>query len=268
MSSAFSWISENWFEVVKILIPLVSVFLASFYFQRQIYLENRTSQFIQETYLENLHKVESEISNYGTSITVAILDIRRDINVYKDNPLFKDTLKQKIIEIQNRKAINDLLNRDYGTSTEAFPKLHTFGAPLYSAVKNTLYSYSRWTEDLTNYDLLVSQIDANITAVINEKEGLHAIGMILQDTEIYLELRIRQLDDYIVSKNYKTVKSFQNIKEDEKLIAFNKELKEYNSLLKAWDVSQSENKEDRKSSSTNLSKWLSEHIENNPFLDS
>ena len=82
---------------------------------------------------------------------------------------------------------------------------------------------------------------------------------ILQRVQMYIERRIRQLDEFVSLIKYQSYSKFQTLKETDEMKRFRSELKEFNDLQNAW-----KNKPNIKTS-TDLSKWINEHIDDNPL---
>lgn len=254
-------------ETLKILLPALLVIPATYYSQRRLRREERTYTLIHRTYLsEGLHHIEGTLSAFGTSTTTALADIRREVSRLRENPKIIEKLGLKLSEMREREDVASLINRNYGIAAQSFPRLQRFGMPLYNAIKRTFYSYSRWLEDSTNIGFLETQIK-NMEEFLGEKRGMHAVTTILQDTEIYLERRLRQLDDYVWRKDYKNYMDFLKITEEPAFQRFKSELEEYVKKLDAWNSSLGGTSEERRRASSELSKWLSEHIDIDPFTE-
>ena len=83
---------------------------------------------------------------------------------------------------------------------------------------------------------------------------------ILQQTQIYMERRFRQLSDYVYKKGFRDFSKFLKIKEEEKLMNFRKELKIYCKKHEALFNPTGD-------ATLELNKWLSDHINLNPLED-
>lgn len=259
-------IPENWIEIgkliVQLIVPLVSVFLASLYFQGIQWKKEKTYSYVNQIYLDNgLHKIESCISTYGTSTILAISDIRGTMIRLKNDENMTDILGFKLEEIKSRKYVSNLIRRDYGSGFEAMPRLITFGKPLYNAIKRTLYIYSKYMDQLTDLKRICSE---DIELLLAEDRGLKATFVICQDIEMYLERRLRQLSDFILIYKYNNYKEFLEIVDDERFLKFIQEIEDFSNLLNEWDVATEKNRPD---ASKKLSKWLSENINKNPLFD-
>jgi len=220
---------------------------------------------IEETYLLNgLYQIESQLSVFGTATTTALMDIRREVSRLQSDPEIIVKLESKLNEISRREAVSALINRDYGFSAQSFPRLQRFGMPLYNAIKRTFYSYSRWLEDTTDINFLETQI-LDMDEFLGENRGINAVITILQQMEVYLERRLRQLDDYVWSRNYQTYEDFLKITEEPSFQNFNSELEDYVEKLDSWNESLGGSAEERKKASLELNTWLSERIDVNPF---
>ncbi|MGD2200739.1 MAG: hypothetical protein PVJ38_03775 [Candidatus Bathyarchaeota archaeon] len=256
------WITIAGMIVSILLVPITS-FVTTYVFQRSLEQEKRVYSLIHQTYLgEGLHEIESYLSTFGTSTVTAIADFGREIRRLRDDPDIIKKLQFKAEEISNRKNVQDLINRNYGEASKAFPRLQRFGMPLYQAVKNTFYQYSRWLEDALDVSLLEPQLQ-NIDLLLGEKTGFTAAATLLQNMEIYLERRLRQLDDYIWENNYKTYSDFTELTKSDSFDEFILEFEEYNNFIKLWE----DNKGTPEAGdiSNEFNDWLLEHININPL---
>jgi len=227
--------------------------------------EERTFSIIHQTYIENgIHKIVSQLSIYTTATNYAFMDLRSQIYRFRNDHELLNKIELKIDEIKKREYVSNLIKRDVSYS-ESFPRIITFGMILHNSLEITYYVYSKWLEDITNFDHIKTQL-YDLDALLRPNEGLDAVRRMLVFMGTYLEKRLRELESFIYEKNYKEYSDFLKINEEELYKNFIKDVEEYNEKVNAWmnavgiDVPEA-----RERTSKELSRWLIENIENNPF---
>jgi hypothetical protein len=123
--------------------------------------------------------------------------------------------------------VNDLISRNYKVAGRHFPRLQVFGMELYNSSKNTLNCYSRFLRFNLRLDILLKQVHDTNEAGKNADwliSRLEDTGTILQQTQIYMETRFRQLDEYLQSKGQLNFVQLHNLKHDQKMKKFREEL--------------------------------------------
>jgi hypothetical protein len=223
---------------------------------RRLSEEERVHARIRETYLlEGLYPVESALSNYGTALVTALLDLHRDMTHIMGKSDVQNRIVPILAKIRARENMADLINRDYRLAAQAFPRLQIFGMELYSAVKNTLYQYSRWASDTTDFDLLMDQTKDREGFL----EGMQAVAGILQQIEVYLESTVRQIDEHVWGEECRSYSDFSKLMSDPTMKDLQARLRSFQEKLRAWSSSQTTEK--RKETSLELSKWLSQQLQ-------
>jgi hypothetical protein len=223
--------------------------------------ETRVYERIQ-TYLDDgLSPITTAVSEYGTGTIFALVDLRKSVVRYRNAPE-NQSLSKNVDEIQRRKTVTDLTSRDLSLATKWFPKLQRFGSPLYVAVKRTFQVYGDPLADTLHLEHLLSQIND----LEKFASGLAAVSGILQRTEVYLERRLTEIEDYVSKKKFNVYDDFLGMFSEVKYRAFLAEMEEYLRELNAWaDALTSPKPTDREITSMSLSKWLYEHIDLTPL---
>lgn len=245
-----------------------SLAVAALYIRNQKKSEDkrRLHERIQKTYFEEgVLPIEAALSEYGTSTVFAIVDLRIwVVRCLKFERGGRKLLEAKIEEILKRPAIIDLTRHNFSLAMKWFPTLQRFGMPLYNSIKRTFQLYSTVLSDQLSLEHIQRQIaDSSIDEF---SRGSAAVGKLLQRTQIYLERRLENLKDYVWQRDYEKYLDFLEMTKEQSYQTFLSELKQYIEHLNKWsDALTSKKSEDRKETSLALSKWLSEHIDLNPF---
>jgi len=240
----------------------------------KLYIDNQNKRekekeihtFITNEYFSNgLFLISNAISEYGLSTVYALNDLRiwsvRCIKYMSRNYSF---LKENIDSISNRKIIKDLTNRNFGLTSQAFPRIQIFGMPFYNSIKRTLQLYGNLLIDWLSIETIQRELSSS--PLEKFEEGLESANKIVQMTEIFLEQKIEQLKDYIWKKEYTTYSQFVKITNEEQYEVFLFQLKQYLWYLKEWmDGLKSPDSKKRAISSFTLSFWLTEQGVINPF---
>lgn len=257
--------------IVSILLVPISAYVSSYFsigvFQRSMQQEERVFSFIHQTYfLDGLHRIESKISTYGTAVTYALMDTRREVFSLQNDTELLDKLEMRLDEIRKREYVSDLIEKDVGFS-EYLPRLITFGLPLHGAIKNTFYIYGRLVDDTTDFDNLKRQMD-DLELLLGDHTGLEATRLIVEHMQLYLEKRLRELENFVFEKtlHYRSIYEFLQVNEDILFQKFIQEVEEYNGKISAWmSAMTSGSVDDLRTTSSVLGEWLQEHIQTNPF---
>lgn len=245
-----------------------SIAVAALYIRNQNKSEKkrRLHERIQKAYFEEgILPIEAAISEYGTSTVFAMVDLRIWVaRCLKFKRGGRKLLEAKIEEISKRPAITDLTKHNFSLAMKWFPTLQRFGMPLYNSIKRTFQPYSTFLSDQLTLEHIQRQIaDSSIDEFIR---GSAAVAEMLQRTQIYLERRLENLKDYVWQRDYEKYLDFLEMTKEQSYQAFLSELNQYIEHLNKWsDALTSKKSEDRKETSLALSKWLSEHVDLNPF---
>lgn len=244
---------------------VVSVFTSiwQYWVAKRFSSEKRSYQRIYDTFILNgLYPTEAAISEYGTATTLAFADLIPGVRecLGKDNE--KEAIEALLDEIGKRELVTDLMSRNYKIVGERFPRLQVFGMELYSASKRTIDAYSKFLRSNLKLSVFMEQVERSREEGRDNNwipERLAAAANLLQQTQLYMEARIRQLDDYLYEKGFTNYSEFTRLKDEENVKRLREELKEY--LAKQGDFSAHTTQEN----SLALNKWLSDHEDINPL---
>lgn len=250
-------------EIVLLILSsglVVSLFtnLWQYWTTKKFSSEERIYQRIYDTFILNgLYPIEAAISQYGNAVTLAFADLRPAVMDSFGKQNMKNLIKPVLDEIRRRELVADLISRNYRIAGKRFPRLQVFGMELYNAAKRTIDAYSRFLRDNLQIDVFMKQVKEAISKGQNVDwllERIKAAALILQQTQVYMERRLRQLDDYLYKKGYHDYSEFIRLKDDINMKRLREEFKEYLARHGRFLAHTTEE------TSLELSKWLNERF--------